>query len=98
MLNSIYIEGLFNLYTYRIPLDGPSPIHFFTAPYSEKKRERRFRCGFLYVYAATIAGLSLIALLDFSFWLCALILGLAHLIIDGFEACVRKNSLLLGLK
>lgn len=32
MLNSIHIEGLFNLYTYRIPLDGPSPIHFLTAP------------------------------------------------------------------
>ena len=59
------------------------------------KRERRFRCGFLYVHAAIIAVLSLIAFWDFSFWLWALVIGVAHLIIDGIKACVRKDSMWL---
>ena len=60
-----------------------------------KKRERRFRCGFLYVHAAIIAGLSLIAFWDFSFWLWALAIGVTHLIIDGIKAYVRKDSVWL---
>lgn len=61
----------------------------------ERKRERRFSCGFIYVHAAIIAILSLIAFWDLSFWLWALVIGVSHLIIDGIKACVRKNSIWL---
>ena len=39
----------------------------------EKKRERRFCCGFLYVHAVIIAVLSMLAFWNWSFWPWALI-------------------------
>ena len=62
-----------------------------------KKRARRFRSGYLYVHAAIIAGLSLLAFWDLSFWLWALAIGVTHLIIDGIKACVRKDSIWIFL-
>ena len=57
-----------------------------------KKRERHFRCGFLYTHSAIIVVLSLIAFWDLSFWPWACAVGVAHLIIDGIKACIRKDS------
>ena len=63
-----------------------------TDSFCEKKRERRFRCGFLYIHAVIIVALSLLAFWDLSFWPWALAIGVVHLIIDGIKACVRKDS------
>lgn len=60
-----------------------------------KKRERGFRCGFLFVHAAIMAALSLLAFGTLSFWLWALAIGVSHLIIDGIKSCVEKDSLWL---
>lgn len=62
-----------------------------------QKRKRRFRCGFLYIHAVIIAVLSLLALWDLSLWPWALAIGIAHLIIDGIKASVKKASIWLFL-
>ena len=62
-----------------------------------KKREGRFRCGFLYIHAGIVAALTMLALWHWSFWPCALTIGVAHLIIDGIKASVKKDSIWLFL-
>ena len=63
----------------------------------DRKHKKHFRCVFLYVHAGIIAALSMLALWNWSFWLWALAIGIAHLIIDGVKARVKTDSIWLFL-